>query len=208
SSVPRSVVGCSSFCFSGGGLTGSFHAFPTRRSSDLTVVSATSDIPLAGDGSVTRTTDGSSTPSGLVNSGPASKTWADAKIAITPATATNAVNTNHTLTITVTSVGANLGNGTATASITSGPGHFVGSPHCSYTGGGLTASCNVVITSTATGTTVVSATSDIPLAGDGSVTRTTDGSSTLSGLVNSGPASKTWADAKIAITPATGHNAV
>src|SRR5262249_39481575 len=110
--------------------------------------------------------------------------------------------------ITVTSVGANLGNGTATASITSGPGSFVGSPSCSYTGGGLTASCNVVITSAVTGTTVVSATSDIPLAGDGSVSRTTDGSSTPSGLVNSSPASKTWVDANIHITPAAATNAV
>ena len=37
-------------------------------------------------------------------SGDASKTWVDANIKITPATATNAVNTNHTLTITVAPV--------------------------------------------------------------------------------------------------------
>src|SRR5207247_2483283 len=127
-----------------------------------------------------------------------SKTYADATIAITPATATNAVGTNHTLTITVTAVGTTVGNGTATASITSGPGSFVGSPTCSYTGGGAPASCTVVITSATTGTTVVSATSSIPLTGDGSVTRTTDGTAG-----NSGTASKTWADATIAITPST-----
>src|SRR5439155_724427 len=136
------------------------------------------------------------------NSSPASKTWADATIAITPATATNAVGTNHTLTITVTAVGTTLGNGTATASITSGPGSFVGSPTCSYTGPGATASCTVVITSVTTGTTVVSAASSIPLTGDGSVTRTTDGTAG-----NSSPASKTWADATIAITPAAATNA-
>src|SRR5438093_10886286 len=84
----------------------------------------------------------------------------------------NAVGTNHTLTITVTAVGTTLGNGSATASITSGPGSFVGSPTCSYTGAGATASCTVVITSATTGTTVVSATSSIPLTDAGSATRT------------------------------------
>src|SRR2546427_278036 len=102
-------------------------------------------------------------------------TKVDANIQITPATATNAVGTNHTLTITVTAVGTTLGNGSATASITSGPGSFVGSPTCSYTGGGSTASCTVVITSATSGTTVVSATSSIPLTGAGSATRTTNG---------------------------------
>src|SRR5262249_38148363 len=140
--------------------------------------------------------------------GPASKTWADAKIAITPATATNAVNTNHTLTITVTSVGANRSEERRVGKERSGPGSFVGSTSSSYTGGGRTASWNVMITSALTDTTVVSASSDILLAGDGTVTDTADWRESRSGLVNSGPASKTWADAKIAITPATATNAV
>src|SRR5206468_3120612 len=119
------------------------------------------------------------------------------------ATATNAVGTNHTLTITVTAVNTTLGSGTATASIANGPGSFVGSMTCSYTGGGATASCTVVITSATTGTTVVSATSSIPLTDAGSVPRTTNGTAG-----NSAPASKTWADATIAITPAAATNAV
>src|SRR4030095_1580459 len=133
-----------------------------------------------------------------------SKTWVDANIQITPATGTNAVGTNHTLTIAGTAVNGTItaGGGTATASITSGPGSFVGGNTCTYAGGAASASCTVVITSAATGTTVVSATSNIPLAGDGSVTRTTDGTAG-----NSGPASKTWVDANIQITPATGTNA-
>src|SRR5437867_1095413 len=154
---------------------------------------------LTGDGSVSRTTNGTAG-----NSGPASKTWVDATIAITPATATNAVGTNHTLTITVTAAGTTLGDGTATARITSGLGSFVAdSSTCSYTGGGSTASCTVVITSATTGTTVVSATSSIPLTGDGSVNRTTDGTAgyTVS-LHNALPIST------IAITPATATNAV
>src|SRR5262249_18392205 len=89
----------------------------------------------------------------------AQKVWVDANIQISPPTATNAVGTNHVLTITVNAIGGTIDAGphTATASIVSGPGSFVGSPTCTYTGGATTASCTVTITSTATGTTVVSA---------------------------------------------------
>src|SRR5437870_1916062 len=198
-SGPGSFVGSPTCSYTGGGSTASCTVVITSATTGTTVVSATSSIPLTGDGSVTRTTDGTAG-----NSSPASKTWADATIAITPATATNAVGTNHTLTITVTAVGTTLGDGTATARITSGPGSFVAdSSTCSYTGGGSTASCTVVITSATTGTTVVSAASSIPLTGEGSVPRTTDGTAG-----NSGPASKTWVDATIAITPAAATNAV
>jgi hypothetical protein len=62
---------------------------------------------------------------------------------------------------------------------------------CDYTGGGTSASCDVVITSDEAGTTVISATSDIPVDGV-SITRSTDGSVTPSGLTNSGPAEKIW----------------
>ena len=70
------------------------------------------------------------------------------------------------LTITVNAIGGTLDAGphTATASIVSGPGSFVGSPTCTYTvvgGATTTASCTVTITSAVVGTTVVSATSDI-----------------------------------------------
>src|SRR5947208_7301947 len=68
---------------------------------------------------------------------------------------------------------------------------------------GATASCTVVITSGTTGTTVVSATSSIPLTGGGSVNRTTNGTAG-----NSAPSSKTRTDATIAITPAAANNAV
>ena len=111
----------------------------------------------------------------------------DANIQITPQTATNAVGTNHTLTITVNALNGTIDPGlhTATASIVSGPGSFVGSPSCSYDGGaadpnGLgsfpSASCTVVITSGTPGTTVVSATSNIPvsnLSGSDTIARTT-----------------------------------
>ena len=82
---------------------------------------------------------------------------ADANIQITPASANNPVGANHVLTITVNALGGTIGAGPhiATASIVSGPGSFVGSPTCTYTGGAATASCTVTITSATVGTTVV-----------------------------------------------------
>ena len=64
------------------------------------------------------------------NSGDAVKTFVNANIAITPATANNPVGTNHVLTITVNALNGTIDAGphTATASISSGPGSFVGSP--------------------------------------------------------------------------------
>ena len=120
---------------------------------------------------------------------------ADANIRITPATANNPVGTNHVLTITVNAIGGTIGAGphTATASIVSGPGSFVGSPSCTYTGGAATASCQVTITSGAAGTTVVSATAAIPVSGV-TITRTT-GTAANTGVGGSGNASKLWADA-------------
>src|SRR5204863_2350635 len=131
-----------------------------------------------------------------------SKTWADATISITTPTATYAVCTSLKFRRVLTPANTTLGSGTATASITSGPGSFVGSPTCSYTGGGATASCTVVITSATTGTSVVDRKSVVPLTGDGSVTRTTNGTARTSG-----PACHTWVDATLALTPATATNA-
>ena len=103
------------------------------------------------------------------------KTFVDANIQITPANATNPIGTNHVLTITVNALGRHdrtRGRIRRHASIVSGPGTFVGSPTCTYTGGGATASCTVTITSAVAGTTVVSATSNIPVNGV-TITRTT-----------------------------------
>src|SRR5262249_39276777 len=137
-----------------------------------TVVQATSDIPVNGV-TITRTT-GTAINTASGGSGNASKNWVDANINITPATGTNPLGTNHVLTITVNALGGTIDPGphTATASILSGPGSFVGSPSCTYTGGAATASCTVTITSAVVGTTVVQATSDIPVNGV-TITRTT-----------------------------------
>jgi len=114
----------------------------------------------------------------------------NANIQITPATADNPVATQHVLTITVNALNGTLAAGTATASIVSGPGTFVGSPTCSYAGGGTTASCTVTITSLFSGTTEVSATSVISVSGQ-SITRTTNTAvNTAAG--GSGNALKNW----------------
>src|SRR6185295_10357378 len=134
--------------------------------------SATSDIPVNGQ-TITRTT-GTAVNTAAGGSGNASKVWVDANIQITPATATNAVGTNHVLTITVNALNGTIDAGphTATASIVSGPGSFVGPNTCTYTGGAATASCTVAITSAVPGTTVVSATSNVPVNGQ-TISRTT-----------------------------------
>jgi hypothetical protein len=164
-----------------------------------TVVSATSSIGVAGE-TIVRTTG---TPANLAagGTGNASKTWVNANIQITPATATNPIGTNHVLLITVNAIGGTLANGTATANIVSGPGDFVpaGANTCNYIGGGVTASCSVTISSATVGTTVVSATSAITVNGE-TMTRTTNTAvNTAAG--GSDNASKTWVAARIRITP-------
>ena len=124
-----------------------------------TVIKATTDVVVNGQ-TLHRETDGTGT-----NSGPAQKIWVNANIQINPPTADNPVATNHVLTITVNALNGTLAAGTATASIVSGPGSFVGSPTCNYAGGAATASCTVTITSVFSGTTVIQATSNITVAG-------------------------------------------
>ena len=176
----------------------------TSASGGTSVVHATTTVSVLGQSIVRATSTAVNTTAG--GSLDASKTWVDANIQISPATATNAVGSTHTLTITVAPVNGTIDGGTftATASIFSGPGSFVGSPSCTYTAAAPT--CNVVITSTVTGTTVVHATTIVSVAGQ-SLTRST------STLVNTNAggtndASKTWVDANIKISPATATNGV
>src|SRR5439155_19887025 len=122
---------------------------------------------------------------------------------MTAAAANEAVDTNPN-TIKNDNAGNTIGEGTATARIIIGRlSSVVDSSTCSYTGGAATASCTVVITSATTGTTMVSATSSIPLTGDGSVSRTTNGTAG-----NSGPASKERDDARLDTSPAPAPYAV
>jgi hypothetical protein len=135
------------------------------------------------------------------NSGDAVKTFVDANIQITPATATNPLNTNHVLT---GHVNVNLGAGggyvnapdgtTINFSILSGPGSFVGPNSCTTAGG--TGSCTVTITSSTTGLTTIRASTDVTVSGVLLHRATGDAN-----VGDSADASKLWASAKITIAP-------
>jgi hypothetical protein len=194
-SGPGAFVGSNQCTYTGGAAAASCTVTITSAVVGMTVVQASSDIPVNGV-TLTRTT-GTAANTASGGSGNASKNWVDANINITPATATNPAGANHVLTITVNALGGPIDAGprTATASIVSGPGTFVGSPSCTYTGGAATASCQVTITSTSAGTTVVSATSNIPVGGV-TVTRTTGtAANTASG--GSGNAAENWAASQV-----------
>src|SRR5207342_733169 len=159
---PGSFVGPNTCTYTGGAATATCTVTITSATAGTTVVSATSDIPVNGQ-TITRTTN-TAVNTAAGGSGNASKAWVDANIQITPANATNAVGTNHVLTIAINGT-IDAGPHTATASIVSGPGSFVGPSTCTYTGGAATATCTVTITSATVGTTVVSATSAVPVNG-------------------------------------------
>src|SRR5262249_23059843 len=138
------------------------------------------------------------------NCADATKHWVDAFIQITPQEATNPAGSTHTLTITVTATGGGtLADGTANAQIVTPPsttGSFVGPSSCSYTGGGTTATCTVVITSAVGGLTQVNASSSIGFANaTGSVSRSTGTPANVTGgcTVNCDNATKHWVDAFI-----------
>jgi uncharacterized repeat protein (TIGR01451 family) len=121
----------------------------------------------------------------------------DANIQITPATAVNPPNTTHTLTghVNVNSGGGfvNAPNGTTiNFTIVSGPGGFVGPSSCTTAGG--TGSCTAVITSTAVGTTVVRASTDVLVGGVSLHRQTADGKAG-----DSADASKLWAQPSMSI---------
>jgi hypothetical protein len=184
-------------CTYPGGGTSATCIFVTQGNDAGTdTYSASSDIPVSGQ-TITRTTgDPANTAAG--GSGVATKNWVDARITMTPFSATNPTGTTHTLTISVDAFGGTIdaGTHTATAKIVAGPGGFVGSVNtCTYSGGSATASCNVVITSTTPGTTTVQATGDIPVSGV-----------TLSR--SSQQVDKTWVDANISIAPSPGAEAI
>src|SRR5262249_36610521 len=113
------------------------------------------------------------------NSGPATKTWVDARITITPASAINPVTATHTLT---GHVDVDLGDGAGFVSapagtsisfaIASGPG-TLGTPNPCTTAGN-TGSCTITLTSATPGTTVVNASTTVSVGGV-SLTRTTNG---------------------------------
>src|SRR5262249_34139132 len=146
-SGPGTFVGGVNTCtYTGGAATASCQVTITSAVAGRAGGGASADIPGSG-ATISRTARTKPGPGGTGN---ASKTWGDASIQITPLTAVNATGTNHVLTITVAVPSGTIDPGphTATASIVSGPGSFLGGLNsCTYTGGAATASCTVTIIS-------------------------------------------------------------
>ena len=137
------------------------------------------------------------------NSGDATKVFQDANIQITP-NGTNRVGASHTFTA---HVNADLGEGggfqnapdgtviTFTTVDANGATSTPNPPTSCTTAGG-TGSCTTTISSPTTGTSTVSAHTTFTTPGGVILTRSTDGTG-----ANSGPAVKTWVNARISITP-------
>jgi phosphoheptose isomerase len=121
----------------------------------------------------------------------------DARISITPPTATNRVGDPHVFTAHV-----EVNDGTGWSNAPSGSIGFTKSPvnfgtfttanPCTI---GANGSCTITLTSNTTGLSTVTASTSL-IVGTVSLTRSTDGTGS-----NSGPATKRFVDAKISITP-------
>jgi hypothetical protein len=173
------------------GTTGSCSVTDTSSTAGVDQVSASTTVTVHGtfnDVTLTRSTD-----STHGSSGPATKQWADAKISITPAFATNAVGQTHTLTAHVDiNPGTGFVNAPAGTLITFsiGAGGVGKLSATSCTTVGTTGSCSVNDTTTGPGIDVITASTTVTIHGtygDVTLTRSTD---TTHG--SSGPANKLW----------------
>jgi hypothetical protein len=186
-----SFVGGVSTCTTGGG-TGSCSIQITSTTPGTTTIKAVTDVLVNGVSLHRATGDG--LPG---DSADAQKTWVDANVQITPATATNPVGTNHTLT---GHVNVNSGSGFVNApagttigfAIVSGPGSFVGGTNTCTTAG-TTGECAIQITSSTGGVTIVKASTTVTVGGVSLHRETSDG---LPG--DGANAQKAWADLTVA----------
>ncbi len=157
---------------------------------------ATATVTVAGSTPFTIQTSGFAP-----NSGDATKVFQDANIQITP-NGTNRVGANHTFTAHVNvDMGGGAGfqnapDGTVITFTTVEANGATSTPNpptqCSTSGG--TGSCTTTITSPTTGTSTVTAHTTFTTPGGVTLTRSTNGQG-----ANSGPAVKTWVNARIAI---------
>ena len=130
------------------------------------------------------------------------KTWVDGNITITPS-ATNPVGQEHVFTITANALGSATPTSIAiTPSVSPAPSSS--SNTCAtptLSNGGKTATCTVTINSTATGVFTANASVVFSYTGGLTVTRDTDPATATigAGPNGSGPATKTYVDARITI---------
>jgi hypothetical protein len=127
------------------------------------------------------------------NSGPATKTWVDAKISIA-ANDTNNITEDHTFTVTVmedTGSGFVAAAGETVTLSSSGSAGAITGGTCTTTVTDASGQCTVIVSSNVAGSITVSASSAVSVGGI-TVNVSTDGTGN-----NSGPATKTWIDGSL-----------
>jgi hypothetical protein len=148
---------------------------------------------------ISRTTAGSVAARGPGGSGPATKTYVDARIKVGP-DGLNEVDDDHTVTAVVETKDGNgawtaAPDGTTVDFVLTGAGAFVGNDDdCTTTGG----TCSVAIDSTTVGTSKVSATATVSVH-NVSLTRSTDPTIAPNGPGGTGNLTKRWVDASIKV---------
>ncbi|HLW54852.1 MAG TPA: hypothetical protein VKW06_18600 [Candidatus Angelobacter sp.] len=196
----------------GGLAPGAYTISETTPVNGWVLTSRTCSLTTTGSGTSTFPASGTTQPASIsLGAGDTvtcvyTNTKPDARITLSPPSATNAVGSAHTFTATVqqntgsgftnapdgTTVAFSLLNNTAGAA-------FVGPSTCTTTAG----SCSISVNSTTAGSVNIQATTTFSVLGI-SLTRTTgDG---LSG--DSGNSTKTWVDLKISINPLTATNEI
>jgi hypothetical protein len=156
---------------------------------------------------LTRSTDGTGS-----NSGPAVKTWVNARISITP-NATNEINDPHTFTVTLEK---DLGDGAGfvpfadahvdvTLTNSNGATHTAPTGTCTTAGPNTDAAgqCTITFSSPTAGKVTGNASWTGSVGASANFTVTTNGTGG-----SSGPAVKTFVDANIQITPPTDNNPI
>jgi len=194
-------------CTTAGG-TGSCSITYSSALTGVDTVVASANVTVNGV-PLTRSTDGTG-----ANSGPATKQWVNAKIAISP-TATNPVGAPHTFTVTLQKDTGNppgfVGAGGEHVSFTltnAGGANAVldvAASTCDDAGANTTPAgqCTIVFTSATPGTVTGHASATLSVAGSAPFTVQTNGVAP-----NSADAVKTFVDANIQITPPTANNPV
>jgi hypothetical protein len=166
---------------------------------------ATGSVTMGGV-TVTRSTSGNAGPGG---SGPATKHYVDALITITPQTAVNEVGSAHVFTITLTAIPDDAG-APSNFSITPSLNPLTELTTNTNTCASLTVvdantrSCTYTINTNKAGTYTLDASGSVTMGGV-TVTRSTSGNA---GPGGSGPATKHYVDASIAITPTEATNVI
>ena len=181
----------------------------TKSGAGTVTINASTTFAVGGVTLIRDTDPATPAVAGPNGSGPATKTFVDARITIAPS-ATNEVGHAHTFTITVTAFpsGANpVSFGTPTVSFSPVPA-TVG-PVTLVSVVGNVATYTVTINNPTAGKFTANATASVTMGGV-TVTRDTDPATATigSGPGGSGPATKTFVDAYIIITPHEATNSV